>query len=308
VRGKPSSADSAGRPGEPYVVVADRVKTRGPDLMWGGGSVTIDRSDLRGRGDSLQLDTGKEGLGALIGHAGIRRAAEDSFALTGARIDLELVKKELSAVTGRDSATLTSRDLDLSADAIRLRLEAKRVVQTLAWGSRRRPQALADEYQVRGDSLAVDTPGETLKELRAFGTAWVGFRPDSAQGERDWLAGDKIVAEFAPQTGGGKKKSALRRIEAQQSARSFYRIAATGAGTGDRPSINYSRADRIVLTMEPGDSLKVQRVEMVGRVDGIQLVAFSVSPNPQSSSRAAVMSVRPPGPTVSRSAWPNPLE
>jgi hypothetical protein len=266
-----ASRDSAGRPDEPYLIVADRLKMRGQDLMWGGGSVTIDRSDLRGRGDSLQLDTGKDGAGALIGHASIRRAAADSFALAGARVDLAFVKKELSAVTGRDSATLTSRDLDLSADAIRLQLEAKRVVQTLAWGKTQRPQALADEYQVRGDSLAVDTPEESLKELRAFGNAWVGFRPDSAQGERDWLSGSKVIAQFAPQASSDKKKSVLRRLEATESARSFYRIASATAAAGGRPSINYSQADRIVLTMEAGDSLKVQRVEMLGRVNGMQL-------------------------------------
>ena len=40
----------------------------------------------------------------------------------------------------------------------------------------------------------------------------------------------------------------------------------------------------------------------------VQLTGFSAAPNPQSSSRAGVMSVSPPGPTVSRSAWPKPLE
>lgn len=270
------SRDSATRAGEPYVVVADRVRTRGQDLMWGGGSVTVDRSDLRGRSDSLQLDTGKAGAGALIGHATLHRAAQDSFALSGKRIDLDLVKKELSAITGRDSAVLTSRDLDLSADAIRLRLEAKKVVQTLAWGGKRRPSALADDYQVRGDSLAVDTPQETLKELRAFGNAWVGFRPDSAQGERDWLSGEKVTAEFAARPAGSKQKSMLSRLEARDAAKSFYRIA---NAPGALPSINYSRADRIVLTMQPGDSLKVQRVDMVGRVDGIQAEPVAQKPD-----------------------------
>ncbi|HEV8600118.1 MAG TPA: hypothetical protein VGQ69_12210 [Gemmatimonadales bacterium] len=267
-----ATQDSAGRPGEPYQVIADRVHTRGQDLMWAGGTVMIDRSDIHGRADSLELDTGKAGMGALVGHANIQRAAEDSFALAGKRIDLALVKKELTGVTGRDSATLRSRDLDLSADAIRLRLEKNKVTQTLAWGSASRPQALADDYQVRADSLAVDTPQEALKELRAFGKAWVGFRPDSAQGERDWLAGQRIVAQFEPQPGGAKQKSALRRLEARDSARSFYRIASTTTPKG-LPSLNYSRADRILLTMQPGDSLKVQRVDMSGHVDGMQLEA-----------------------------------
>lgn len=265
-----AARDSAAGASEPYLVVADRIHTKGQDLMWAGGAVSIDRSDLRGRGDSLQLDNGKAGAGALIGHAAIRRLAEDSFALAGKRIDLALVKKELNTVTGRDSATLKSRDLDLVADAIRIRLEAKKVVQTLAWGKTLRPQALADDYQVRSDSLAVDTPDEALKELRAFGKAWVGFRPDSAQGERDWLAGARIVARFAPPASAGKQKSVLQSLEARESASSFYRIANSTTPSG-RPSVNYSRADRILLTMQPGDSLKVQRVDMAGRVDGLQL-------------------------------------
>ena len=45
-----------------------------------------------------------------------------------------------------------------------------------------------------------------------------------------------------------------------------------GAGTpGGRPSINYARAMKILLTMLVGDSIKVDRVEMVGQVDGMQL-------------------------------------
>ncbi len=268
-----ASKDSAGRAAEPYIVIADRVRTRGQDLMWAGGTVTIDRSDLRGRGDSLQLDTGKAGTGALIGRASIRRAAQDSFALAGRQIDLGLVKKELTSVTGRDSATLKSKDLDLSSEVIRLRLEASKVIQTLAWGAKPRPEALADDYQVRSDSLAVDTPQESLKELRAFGKAWVGFRPDSAQGERDWLSGQKIVAQFEPQNPGSKQKSVLKTLEARDSARSFYRVASTTPGE-KRPSINYSQADRILLTMQQGtgDSLKVQRIDMTGHVYGFQAV------------------------------------
>src|SRR5437660_1718090 len=39
------TADSA----EPYVIVADRVRFKGNDRMWGGGAVTIDRSDFAAR-------------------------------------------------------------------------------------------------------------------------------------------------------------------------------------------------------------------------------------------------------------------
>ena len=266
-----AARDSANRPSDPYVVVADRIRMRGEDLMWAGGTVTIDRSDLKGRSDSMQLDTGKGSAGALIGRASIRRAVEDSFALAGKRIDLALTRRELTGIVGRDSATtLTSRNLDLLAATIALRLEGRKVVQTLAWGSTPRPRALADEYEVRGDSLAIDTPDEQLKALRSYRGAWVGFRPDSVQGDRDYLSADSIAAMFSESPGPGEKKALLRRLEGNGSAASFYRVTKTGA-PGGRPSIHYARADRIVLTMQGTDSLKVEKVEMTGNVDGYQL-------------------------------------
>jgi hypothetical protein len=266
-----AARDSANRPAEPYQIVADRIRMQGEDLMWAGGTVTIDRSDLTGRSDSLQLDTGKGSAGALIGRASIRRAAVDSFALAGRRIDLALTRRELTGITGRDSATtLTSKNLDLFAPSIHLKLEARKVVQTHAWG-KTPARALADEYEVRGDSLAIDTPGEQLRELRSFGRAWVGFKPDTLKGQRDYLEGEAVKASFedfvSPAAG---RKSVLRRLEATGDAKSFYRLTKAGAPRG-LPSINYARAERIVLTMQGTDSLKVEKVDMTGQVDGIQL-------------------------------------
>jgi len=276
-------ADS-GRATEPYVVNADHVRLRGQALMWAGGQVTIDRSDLRGRGDSLTLITekegNKEGSGVLLGSASIERIAEDSFALRGKRIDLAMAKRELTSITGKDSATATSRDLDLQASVIRLRLEARKVIQTLAWGKDPTPVALTSDYQLRGDSLAVDTPEEVLKEFRSFGNAWVGFRPDTVKGERDWLSGDSIKAEFAAVPGDqpGQKKAAIRQLEARQSAAAFYRVANPNVASG-LPSLNYSKADRIILIMMPGDSVKVERVQMMGNVHGVQLEPSAVLPD-----------------------------
>src|SRR2546427_668354 len=73
-----SRADSGG--GEPYVIVADRVRFKGNDRMWGGGQVTIDRSDFAARAvctlntiqaDSLALDLPDEVLteARAFGHA-----------------------------------------------------------------------------------------------------------------------------------------------------------------------------------------------------------------------------------------------
>lgn len=263
--------NDSGRGTEPYIVLADRLRMRGQTLMWAGGTVTIDRSDIRGRGDSLTLVTGKEGTGTLLGHASMEKMAEDSFALRGKRIDLTMASRELTSVTGRDSASVVSRDLDLRAANVRLRLENRKVIQTFAWGKDPAPVALTTDYQLKGDSLAVDTPEQVLKEFRSFGHAWVGFRPDTVKGERDWLSGDTVTAEFATIPGQqGPKKSAVQKLEARSGAAAFYRVASVNTKTL-LPSINYSKADRIVLLMTPGDSVKVDRVEMTGKVFGVQL-------------------------------------
>ena len=289
-----AAKDSASRAEEPYVVVGDRIRMRGRDLMWAGGTVTIDRTDLRGRGDSLQLDNGLASTGALIGHASIRRAAADSFALEGKRIDLGLKHRELTGIVGRDSAKLNSKDLDLFAEFIALKLEARQVVQTLAWGKVPRPQALADDYQVRGDSLAVDTPKEQLRELRAFRNAGVGFKPDSGKGERDYLTGDSIIGRFVQRSTATGPKSSLQQLEARHNAASFYRMGGTG-NPGGRPTLNYARAMKILLIMLVGDSIKVDRVEMVGQVDGMQLQPKIATVDSLRRDTTAIKPVQPKG-------------
>jgi hypothetical protein len=238
--------------------------------MWAGGRVTIDRTDLAGRSDSLALNTGDRGSGFLIGRASIFRPAADSFRLSGRQIDLALERKQLTYITGRDSAMLTGRDLDLDAATIGLDLDGQKVVQTLAWGlGPGRPVARADEYEIRADSLAIDTPDESLRELRAFRQAWVGFKPDTLGGDRDYVAGDTVTAAFAGDSA-GSGKPALRSLDSRGSARSFYRLA-PAPGAGGASPMSYNRANRILLTMTGTDSLKVQKVQMFGTVDGIQL-------------------------------------
>src|SRR5205807_2384036 len=90
------TADSS----EPYLIVADRVHFRGNDRMWGGGKVTIDRSDLAARADSMTLDE-TTGFGALIGQpsmAGKDSTGARTYTLTGTRIELGLASREIRRV------------------------------------------------------------------------------------------------------------------------------------------------------------------------------------------------------------------
>jgi hypothetical protein len=259
-------------PGEPYIVVADRVRMKGGERLWGAGKVTIDRSDFSARGDSLRLDTGKGSDGTLVGGNPLMRGlGRDSFSLTGRRLDLKLNRRELTYVTAKGNGHAVSKEWDLVADTIGLDIRSRKLEQTLAWGDSIRPFANSPSYAMRADSLALDTPGQQLKEVRGFGKAWLGGDIDARTKQRDWMRGDTVVAQFVQRDSAGTKRAALNRIIARKGAQSFHLDA--DRRHPDRPSINYARGDVIVMTMKQGVRTGVDRVDIRGQVDGIQLEA-----------------------------------
>jgi hypothetical protein len=267
-----TTGDPGAPPGEPYIVVADRVRMKGSDRLWAGGKVTIDRSDFSARGDSLRLDTGKGSDGTLVGRNPMMRGlGRDSFNLSGRRLDFRLNQRELTHVTAKGNGHAVSKEWDLVADTIGLDIKNRRLEQTLAWGDSTRPYANSPGYAMRADSLALDTPGQQLKEVRGFGTAWLGGTIHARTRQRDWIRGDTVVAQFVQRDSAGVKRSALSRIIARKSARSFH--LDPNQRHPDRPSINYARGDVIVMTMKPGVPSGVDRVDIRGQVDGIQLEA-----------------------------------
>jgi hypothetical protein len=266
---KYATVDSTGGRGEPYIIVADRVRMKGNDRVWAAGGATVDRSDFAARGDSLLLNTGAEGTGSLIGHPEMRGLGRDSFSLTGRRIDLALERNVLTYVTALRDGHAVTTDVDLVADTIGLDLEGNQLTQTLAWGDSTLPKAVTADYEIRGDSLAFDTPARRLSEVRAFARAWVGGTVDSVTGDRDWMKGDTIVARFTTVDSAGTARTTLTDLTATGSAHSWYRVS-------DRrrdalPSINYSRGDRIRIDMKSGGRRGVDQVDIRGNVDGVHL-------------------------------------
>lgn len=254
---------------EPYIINADRLRARGKALIWAGGRVQIDRSDLAARGDSLALDTGPRDAGTLVGHPVFRGIGADSFALSGARVDFELEQRQVSYVKAAEKARLVRADWDLTADTIAIDVDDRKVQRMFAWGRTSRAEGKSTRYAVRADSVALDTPGEVLSEIRAFGRAWVAGAVDSASGERDWLAGDSVVAEFVAPPAGDTSGSKLSRLSARREARSFRR--SEPARPGARPGLAYVTGGAITILMLPGGGEKVDRVDVVGKVDGVQL-------------------------------------
>jgi len=268
------SGDSTGGKPEPYLIVADRVRFKGDDRLWAGGKVTIDRSDFAARGDSLRLDTGRGSDGTLVGGTPeLRGLGPDSFRLSGRRIDLTLNQRKLDYVVAKGSGHAVSQEWDLVADTIGLDLDDRKLQRTIAWGRTQRPFASSPSYAMQADSLVLETPGQQLREVRGFGTAWMGGTVDSVTQERDWMRGDTVLTTFVPRDSAGTSRAELARIEARRSAQSYH--LDRNEKTPGRPSINYVRGEVIIVTMKAGPPGGVERVDVHGQVDGIQLEAIA---------------------------------
>ena len=272
-----ATADTGG--GEPYVIVADRVRFKGNDRMWGGGQVTIDRSDFAARGDSMQLDQAA-GVAVLVGKPRVEGKSARPYTLTGTRIELGLQGRDIRQVKALGDGVATGADWRLTADTIHLHVDRKKLQRAFAWGPRDsvRARAVSTLNTIQADSLALDLPDEVLTEARAFGHAYSTSKKESvkkesvkkdsaATPEMNWIAGDSLTARWTQvPDSAGTPKSKLYRLIARGSARSFTHLASEHDSMG--PSLNYSRGKVIDVVLK-GD--KVDRVGVTGRADGVQL-------------------------------------
>lgn len=266
-----TTADTAGTADEPYVIVADRVRMHGGDQMWAGGSVTIDRSDFAGRSDSLWLDSGDAGQGALIGgRPEIQGTGKNPYRLVGDRIDLQLTDDALNLVVAIDSAHAVNDEWDLVGDTIAVHLDEDSPDRIDAWGGQIRPLATSDEYTILSDSVALHFPGGNLSRLDAVGDAKLETSRDSLTGDSDWIAGDTVVASFVAPDSAGEGSPALERLVATSEARSFRQIRQADQPTAP-PALNYVRGHMITITMKPPPLEGVDRVDVKGQVEGVQL-------------------------------------
>ncbi|MEX0690232.1 MAG: hypothetical protein WD934_09160 [Gemmatimonadales bacterium] len=252
---------------EPYVIIADCLWLTGDDAARARGTVTIDRSDFTGRGDSAALD-GADDRGALIGHA---RVAGDSasYTLSGRRVDYRLQDNQLTWVRATERADATSEEWRIEADTIEFDVADDQVQAGRAWGDSARAAAYSALRTITADSLSILTPGQRLEAVRAYGTALAQTALDSLDNERDWVAGDTVVATFSV-------TNTMERLEAMGQGRTRYRIYEGSSAARVLRGINYSRGDRIIAHFA-ADVL--HRVEVVGNADGVFLEAPGVRRN-----------------------------
>lgn len=289
---------------EPYIIVGDRLRFKGDDRMWGGGKVTIDRSDFAARGDSMMLDQTK-GFGVLVGTPRVEGrgkaapGAVDSgktYTLVGTRIELGLAQRDIRQVKALGHGKATGADWNLTADTIDLHIENKQLQQTFAWGDSTRPHAISALYTIQADSLAIDSPGEILTESRAFGKSFSTAKRDSTTpaSETDWISGDSLTIRFAQEqdSATGKPRSRLHQLLSRgQPAKALTHHPEARDSTHAGPAINYSRGHQILLTMLRD---QVDHVVVSGKSDGVHLVPRP--PVPADSTKPATPPPAPPPP------------
>jgi len=278
---------------EPYVVVADRVRFKGNDRLWGGGKVTIDRSDVAARGDSMQLDQ-VAGFGVLMGKPRVEGKGAHPYTLVGTRIELGLEAREIRSVKALGQGVATGTDWRLTADTIHLTLERRKLQHAFAWGrgdSTGRARAVSSLNTIDADSLALDTPDEVLTEARAFRHALSTSKKDSSKSaDVDWIAGDSLTAHWTQVTdSAAATKSELQQIVARGAARSLSHSAGAKDSAATGPVIDYSRGQVIDIALKAN---KIDRIVVSGRADGVHLEP--APPKPAAADSTAKK--RPPKP------------
>jgi lipopolysaccharide export system protein LptA len=256
-----SERDSAGA--EPYLIVADRVQLVGNSAASSWGNVTIDRSDFHAKADSATLDT-EVGTGDLMSHAEVRGGDSTGYTLTGRNIQYRLEDRALRWVQAEQEAVALSADWKVQADTVAFDIVDDRIQAGNAWGDSTQAVATSVTNTITADSLAIDAPGQILTTVRGIGAARATTRLDSLDQERDWIAGDTVVAHFAPTL---DRRTAISGIEAMGKASAYYRVFPEG-GQDSIPDLSYSRGERIVAAFAND---RLVRVDIVGKADGVYL-------------------------------------
>lgn len=285
----------------PYLIVGDRLKGLGESKLYGYGNVTVDRDSLHGTGDSLTYLGGRGGSASLFGKlAQLHRTSNDSFRVKGSEVRLGLDDEALRDVRAFGDGQVTNGSSDIRGDSVALTFTDEKLSRTLAWDRRRHATVHNEGYDVQGDSIAIDTPGEKLKELRVYRRGMLQNPVDttatdtsaSAPRHRDTLWGERIIASFAQVDSAGTVKTRLQQIEAIGSAASLFsrNVVKNGKTT---PSVNYTRADTILVLMKGGDSTGVSAVRAHGTVDGLQMETASLPRSKADSAKIALPRKRP---------------
>jgi lipopolysaccharide export system protein LptA len=246
--------DTTGKkPPDKARVDANQIVMENDSLVYASGNVQITRPDLLAKGDSAFLDNGRE-FARLMINPTVEGKGERPFLLSGGVVDLYSKQRQLERVIATPKGHVLSKELELVADSIDLRVSTNQIQRAIAFGPGR-AHAIAPDREMIADSIDALLPGQRVREVHAVGKAFANSVPDTAtiiSDERDWMMGDTIVAIFdsLPPTDTTSKPQ-VRRILSIGSARSYYQMHSSNAPK-NKPGVNYVRGRQITAFFEAG--------------------------------------------------------
>lgn len=260
--------DTSGRGRAPDTahIVANTITMQGDSLVYASGRVEITRPDLLATGDSAFMDSGTD-FARLMRDPSVQGKGTRAFTLTGGVIDVYSRNRQVERVVATPKGHALSKDLELLADSIDLRMQANQLQRAMAWGTGR-AHAVSPEREIVADSIDAIMPGQRIREVRALRNAYAESNPDSGvvSTQRDWMRGDTIVAHFDSLVGTDtSSKPKIRELVAEGDARSFYQMK-NSKGPQTSPSVNYVRGRIIDIIFETG---KVATVTVTDKATGV---------------------------------------
>ncbi len=270
VRMSPSETGAAsGTDADSTDLTADRVLSVNDSLVWASGRVVVDRADMRATADSATVDNGIEFI-RLLRDPRIVGKGERTFTLEGTVIDVWSKDRQLERVVAADSGVAVSDSLTLRSDTVDLRFAEQMIQRVFAWGTR--ATAVGQGQEIQSDSMDVRMPRQRLEALHATGSAVALSVVDSQRvdsNERDWIAGDRLVAQFETVRDStlGRDETRMREVVATGAARAFYQLPPSGGGRGS-PNLSYNRGRSILVRFDSGE---VSSVTVSEQASGIYL-------------------------------------
>jgi hypothetical protein len=227
----------------------------------------------------------------------VKGLGKEPFTLTGGVIDVYSRNRQLERVVATPSGHALSKDLELVADTIDLRVQTNQLQRAIAWG-KGRAHAVSPEREIIADSIDAIMPGQRVREVRALRKAYAESTPDSGvvSSQRDWMKGDTIIARFDSLVGTDTtSRPRIREIVAQGNASSYYQMK-NSRGPQIQPSVNYVRGRIIDIIFE---ERKVSTVTVTDKATGVLIepAVDTVATKPATAPAQAKPkpATRPPG-------------
>jgi hypothetical protein len=263
-----------GRPPDTANVISNRIVMEGDSLVYASGRVEITRPDLLATGDSAFMDSGRD-FARLMREPSVQGKGTRAFTLTGGVIDIYSRNRQVERVVATPKGHALSKDLELVADSIDLRMQNNQLERAMAWG-KSRAHAVSPDREIIADSIDAIMPGQRIREVRALRKAYAESNPDSGvvSKQRDWMSGDTIVAHFdSLVTADTSSKPRIREIIAEGNAKSFYQMK-NSKGPQTEPTVNYVTGRVIDIMFEDG---KVATVTVTGKATGVMIEPAAAS-------------------------------